>query len=218
MRALATGKPVFDIPLAGVEALKWVGLLAMLQEHVFRYALGHYPFASYVVGRMAFPLFAFALVKAASLYDEKFPQLLARLLLWGAISAAARVFVLEPLPLNIMFTFALGLVAARCISQGVGGVFIALCAIAAGSVCEYGAAGVLFVAITRVYFERGALWCLLLAVAALCLANHGWIPALAFVLAPIVAHLGTGIPRVRGVFYWIYAGQWPVIAGLRYAL
>lgn len=218
MRALTAGRLVsFDIPLAGVEALKWFALVCMLQEHVMRFVFDAWPLWSYALGRLAFPLFAIALCRAVDTRSEL--KVIQRLVVWGLIAQALRVgFDLQPEPLNILFTFALGLAGASFWWLGGRWVLAAAVCVALGVFVEYGMLGVLFVLALRVFFVRLNASVLVLAVAALWLSQQAYMPLAAFLVAPIIAAAVSDVPRVRGIFYWVYALQWPLIGGLAYVL
>jgi hypothetical protein len=205
-----------------IELLKWVALLAMLAEHWMRYVAGELPPWAFAVGRLAFPLFVFAL--AIGLRGQPLPKLAAvmlRLFLWGVVAQAMLQLVDAPkLQLNVLFTFALGVAAAYALGSGRSSlaVAIALCAVGAVSLrAEFGPIGVAFVAgcvtLARAQDRPVAAWLVvagLLAALAVPNGNH-W--ALAAVpVAVLLAVLPLSIPRVRGIFYRLYTLQFPVYA------
>jgi len=217
MRVFTIGNSGFVIPLAGVEALKWFGLVCMIQEHVFRYVFDAYPLPVYVLGRLAFPLFTFALAAAVPLTNEKFGALLVRLVMWGCVSEALRLpVILAGHDMNVLFTFALGLIVAQSVQMRWTGLAVALVCLALSSKVEYQLFGVMFVALMRLHFVTRNGWFLIAGAASLCVANQSPVPALAYLVAPVIAHHVQDVQRVRGFFYWAYAGQWPVIWGLRH--
>jgi len=217
MRASTIGNNGIVIPLAGLEAVKWAGLLCMTQEHVFRYVLGVFPFPVYVIGRMAFPLFAIALCRGVSNDQDVLRRVVGRLVVFGAAAQAARLLVPSVVPdLNVLFTFALGLIAALVINRGLVGLVAALCCVAASSFVEYGVFGVLFVMLLRIHCVTLRYTFLLAAAGCLAAANLSLVPLLAFFLAPALAYIH--LERVRCFFYWCYVAQWPLIWGLRHVL
>ena len=211
-----------------IEPLKWLALLLMLAEHWMRYAVGDLPAWLYACGRVAFPLFAFAL--ALGLRDQpctKLVQVLFRMLVWAAVAQATIQLVDAPENrLNVLFTFALGLAAAYgvgCISSPLL-VAIQLAAIGVVSLwCEFGLVGVAFVAACVALARAGdrplAAWIVVLALLGLLAIPNGKHYALAAVpLTLLIAKLPLRIPRLRGAFYWAYALQFPVYAGARFLL
>jgi hypothetical protein len=205
-----------------IELLKWVALLAMLAEHWMRYVAGELPPWLFAVGRLAFPLFVFAL--AIGLRGQPLPKLAAvmlRLFLWGVVAQAALQLVDAPrLQLNVLFTFTLGVAAAYALGSGRSSlaVAIALCAVGAVSLrAEFGPIGVAFVAgcvtLARAQDRPAAAWLVvagLLAALAVPNGNHWALAAVPVAVLPAV--LPVRLPRVRGIFYRLYALQFPVYA------
>jgi hypothetical protein len=211
-----------------IELLKWVALLAMLAEHWMRYVAGELPPWLFALGRLAFPLFVFAL--ALGLRGQPLPKLAAvmlRLFLWGVAAQATLLLVDAPRQqLNVLFTFASGAAAAHALASNRSPfvVAIALCTIGAVSLrCEFGLAGVAFVAgcvtLARAKDRPLVAWFVvagLLAALARPNGNH-W----ALAAAPValgLAMLPIRIPRVRGIFYRVYALQFPIYAIAKGAL
>lgn len=204
-----------------IEPLKWLGLALMLIEHVCRYVLDVFPPVVYVLGRMVFPLFAIAL--AVGLRDSDVVQrrnVALRLLVWGLPTAGIIYLVRDPVPLNILFTFAFG-VTLHSVWRGVGRarVLVAVVMLLLGFVVEYGPAGVaavaLFCAAVREESRTELALHFAVGILAVCIANASWVPLLAPLVVAAVVTSGVEIPRVRRLFYWSYVGQWPVFAVLR---
>jgi hypothetical protein len=208
-----------------VETLKWAGLGAMLTAHVVEFALGQPGGWPHAVGRLAFPLFVFAFASALR-DDNALVRVVSRLMVWGLIAQVGCFLVKGPLPLNVLFTFAIGVALYDCCLQrevsrlALGAVLLLL-----SCVCEFGPAGAVCVALM---LAAGRLWrtsaepelgrlCAVAALVLLCLWNgDGW----ALLAAPIcigVATLRLQLPRVRGLFYVTYAAQWFVLFGVLHA-
>jgi hypothetical protein len=51
--------------------------------------------------------------------------------------------------------------------------------------------------------------------ALVCLVNQNLFAACAPLVAVAISAGGIEVPRIKRVFYWTYAGQWPVFAALR---
>ena len=210
---------------AAIESLKWVALAAMLAEHGMRYAVGELAPWAYEIGRVAFPLFAFAL--ALGMRGRPPATLLAvtvRMLAWAAVAQAAmQVVGRPPTQLNVLFTFALGLAAAAVLGSGrpLFAQALALAVIVVASACcEFGLVGAGFVAaciaFARAKDPPGAAWvaCAALLVG-LAIPNHSHFALAAVPLALVIGALPIRLPRLRGAFYWAYALQFPVLAGMR---
>jgi hypothetical protein len=197
----------------------------MLAEHWMRYAVGDLPPWLFACGRVAFPLFAFAL--ALGLRDQpctKLVQVLFRMLVWAAVAQATIQLVDAPENrLNVLFTFAFGLAAAHAVGCIGSPLLVAIMLAAIGTVslwCEFGLVGVAFVAgcttIARAGDRPLAAWTAVLALLALLAIPNGNHFALAAVpVAYAVAWLPLRVPRLRGAFYWAYALQFPVYAAAR---
>ena len=197
----------------------------MLVEHWMRYVVGDLPDWAYAVGRLAFPLFVFALALGASrLPRSKLAAIILRMLAWAIVAQAALLLVDAPeRQANILFTFALGL-AAVWLVEGEWPLLLQAVALAAigvsGHWCEFGVVGVAFVAVTVRVARAGeappTAW---LAVAfmlfALALPNHNHFALLAAPLAVLVGVSGIRVPRIRRAFYVLYALQFPVFAVIR---
>jgi hypothetical protein len=196
--------------------------MTMLAEHWMRYVAGELPPGIFALGRLAFPLFVFAL--ALGLRAQPLPKLAAvmlRLFLWAVVAQAMLLFVDAPsLQLNVLFTFTFGVAAACALGSGRSplAAAVALCAIGAVSTrCEFGPAGVAFVAgsvaLARAQDRPLVAWLVvagLLAALAVPNGNHWALAAVPVALA--LAALPIRIPRVRGVFYRMYALQFPIYA------
>ena len=206
-----------------IEPLKWLALVIMLAEHAMRYVAGELPPWLYAAGRVAFPLFGFALALGLQGHScGKLRKVIARMLVWAAIAQATVQFVDAPdNRLNVLFTFALGVAAAYaigCVGQ-LGLAAFGLTVIGAASWwCEFGPAGAAFVAgcvtLARAGERPIAAWVAVLALLALLAIPNGNHYALAAMpIALLVAWLPVRLPRLRGAFYWAYALQFPVFAG-----
>jgi TraX protein len=200
----------------------------MLAEHAMRYAVGELPEWVYHVGRVAFPLFAFALALGMRARpDAKLAAVAVRMLAWGAVAQAAmQVVGRPPGQLNVLFTFALGLAAAGVLGSRLPSFAqaLALAATAVASAwCEFGVFGVGLVAgcttLARAKDPPVAGWIACAALlAGLAIPNHGHFALAAVPLALLIGALPVRLPRLRGAFYWAYALQFPVFAGMRVVL
>lgn len=211
-----------------IESLKWLGLAVMLAEHWMRYVVGEWPQWLYLAGRMAFPLFVFAL--ALGLSGQPSPKLravLIKMLIWALVAQAALQLVGVPATqLNVLFTFSLGLAAAQAFALLRSTFLLAITLAAIGAVslwCEFGPIGVAFVAgsvaLARMDAPATAAWIAVAGLlAALAVPNGNHFALAAVPVALVVWRLGIKVPRLRGMFYWVYALQFPVFAVARTAL
>lgn len=219
------------LPVVGsgvIESLKWLALCLMFAEHWMRYVVGETPEWIFRTGRVVFPLFVFAFAMALrSQPCSKLLKVIVRMFAWAIVAQATLQLVDAPEgQLNVLFTFGLGLTAA----YGLGcarpsfGLAIALCAIGVGAHwCEFGIVGVAFVAgaiaLARAENPPVIAWLAVAALlAALAIPNGNHFALAAVPVALTVWRLGMGPPRVRGVFYWAYALQFPVFAVARLML
>jgi hypothetical protein len=218
-------RAVSDAGARLIEPLKWLALAIMLAEHAMRYVAGELPPWLYAAGRVAFPLFAFALALGLRMHPcGKLGGIIARMLVWAAIAQATiRLVDVTDNRLNVLFTFALGVAAAYamgCIRQlGVAAVGLGVIG-AASWWCEFGPPGVAFVAGCVTLGRAGerpiAAWIAVLLLLALLAIPNGNHYALAAVPAALlVAWSQVRLPRLRGVFYWTYALQFLAYAGAR---
>lgn len=100
---------------AGLEAIKWLAFALMVLDHLARYAISGLGPLPWLLGRLVFPLFAIALgVGLARRRDLSDVAL--RLLVWGTVAQGALIFAVGRAPyLNVLFTFAAGVVWAHCL-------------------------------------------------------------------------------------------------------
>lgn len=224
MRPFTAGSSLLVLP-GKIEGLKWIAFAAMLCDHVMRYVFGSVPFSMWLLGRLAFPLFAISFALGIAHADpQKFEGVTKRLVMWGVLAAITGLFVGRVLPINILVTFALGLIAYQALTlRWFAGYLIAGLAALCGMVCEGGAPGVLGVATLIWWAREGSYgfnrWYTFgLGIALICLGNGDLYAALA---VPVVAAAVVGqfeLPRSRGVFHWLYAAHFIALAGLRAVL
>src|SRR5262245_4295377 len=194
--------------------------MLMLGEHWMRYVVGSRPPWVYACGRVVFPLFAFALALGIrTLTAPKLRAVMVRMLVWAIIAQVLLQLVDAPArQLNVLFTFALGLAAAWGFESVRSPFLLALClgALAVVGVwCEFGVVGVALVAATvalaRAEDPPVAAWVVVAGLLALlAVPNGNYWALMAVPVAWLVWRLGIRVPRVRGVFYWTYALQFPV--------
>jgi hypothetical protein len=210
-----------------VEAIKWCALVAMVADHLNSIVLQHSQPVLSVIGRAAFPAFAFAIaygfVRGAGNSRVKFERLGWRLLLVGLISQPVTVYVRGDAMANIMFTFLVGLSLYFVLEHWVGALRLIsiVLLLAAGSLVEYHVAGVVLVFACCYLIREGTFESWIVWLAALCLLvvvnGNAW----GFLVVPLV--LGASgfhleLPRIRGFFYSFYPIHFLVLAAVPFAL
>lgn len=211
-----------DVRSGTIEAIKWLGVALMLLEHWFRFVVGALPDAVYYLGRLVFPLFVFAL--ALALRAASWPtvrRVLLRLFVFATVAQAARLLLAAPpADLNVIFTFGLGVLVVHALACAprVWAVLLVLGATAlVAPFCEFGLIGVAFVAscVMLARTRRPSLPQYIFAGVAfvgLAVPNQSYFALVAAPVAIAIYYTGLHVPRIRGFFYWLYAGQWPVLA------
>lgn len=207
--------------LRHLELAKWIGLAAMLVDHVAVYAFGVVRPIPEAVGSLAFPLFAFAFAfGAARLPGPKLGRVILRLAGWAVVAQLAVLLVRDGAPWTVLATFVCGSAIYASVMH-IPRALSWLCVVGAAALstrAEYGALGGLFVA-SCLFYARfrtpAALAGLLALLAALHPYNGGpWaLASLGVVL--LLNELPRDLPRVRGVFGPIYALQYPLLRSLK---
>jgi|APEBP8051072661_1049379.scaffolds.fasta_scaffold00625_19 hypothetical protein len=219
--AIKASSPAVPAPLAlstgAVEAIKWVALVAMVVDHTNKHLYaGAIPFA-FELGRLALPLFAFALAynlaRPGVIEGDAGKRVIGRLVVFGAAATPAYM-ALGKLswgwwPLNVMALFLVAAVVLRLVEQG-GTARRAMAAIiflAAGSVVEFwwfglGAIGAAWRYCKAPTWQNAAL--LVAAVASLGLVNGNQWALAALPVAALLSRINLTIPRLGRFFYWFY--------------
>ena len=198
--------------------IKWVAIMTMVIDHTAAVALaGTFPPELWwmrllrLVGRIAFPLFSFLLVEGF-LHTRSVKRYAARLAVFAVLSEipfnlALRGEIFFPAWNNIFFTLLLSLALLWCLEHWEDRPAQVLALLAAGLLadflrCDYGAAGVLTVAV--LYLARGSRWAFPGAVAVLALVSGDLTELAALAAAPLVWRY-SGDPGRRGGKYFFYA-------------
>ena len=131
--------------------LKIIGVITMLFDHVGDAIIGKFSFCN-LIGRIAFPIFAFQAVQGY-IYTKDFKRHMLKLFIFACISQIPfmlflSTFTEEILTLNIFFTLFLGLLALfvydKCKNKVLGFLFVILTSIIAYFIhVDYGAFGIL---------------------------------------------------------------------------
>lgn len=203
----------------GLELAKWAGLAAMLAEHVAVYGFGSDSQGVQWVGSLALPLFAYAFAAGAAASGASAERVV-RLLAWACVAEFfARAVRGSEGDWNVLFTFGLAAVAlyglerAR-IGRRVESAALIGAVVVAGWGVEYGHVGVLLVVSAHEAFRRGGVGPVVLVGAALVMLSplNGNPGALLAPVALVAVNRLPELPRVQGLFYYAYVGQWVLLA------
>ncbi len=220
----------------GLEVAKWIALVAMLVDHAGRYGwgLGTDSWA-FVVGRLAFPIFACVLGINLARPGERgarAARVTRRLFVWAAVSVIPSWLARDAvLPVNVLATLGLG--SALCwvfcsVGSRLSRWLLAGLAVAAGTVAEFGPPGVLLVfAAFLVNSEcsqspKGPWIFGFFCVAAVALLNAAlggpgaaYVTFAAVAVVPLARRTRIGIPRLAMLFYGLYPVHLLLIAVVR---
>ncbi len=215
-----------------LEALKWIGLAAMLGDHVNKALFGDQLPALSEIGRIAFPLFALVfgcnLARDNTSGNQYWPQtyrrVLRRLLLFGIVAMPFSVLAFQRwdlLPVNILFTLAVGLGLVWCIRRNdiTGALLGSVLFLGGGLLVEFHWPGLLLIVACWACFARPGVAAWLGALASLllvCVVNGNFYALLALPVAWLVSRFDIELPRNRWLFYVFYPAHLAVLAGLRY--
>lgn len=214
------------------EYCKWLGFLAMIADHYNKLVaipvLGGDGLAGFnEFGRLTFPLFAVALATGVSAATQgKRLQVVQRLMVWGLIATPVHVVLWWSPQLNVLFTLAAGLACYAIAREwttsrstqsmlAIGGWLLI------GAFSEYSLPGVLMVwagcrfAAAPTWRSWG-IWCATVYTLGIINGNQ-WALAVVAVLA-LVSVSGITVPRVRGLFYWLYPGHMVALGLLAFAV
>lgn len=214
--------PRSSISSGGIEAAKWFAVFCMVVDHInaAMYARELGPVAD-AIGRIAFPLFAIVLgVNLGNGADRV--ALLRRLILFGLLALPAHAVLFSHVagwwPLNVMWTFAVAVVAIHLHHLGerviAVGVFLA-----GAALVEYWWPGVAVVVAAYFVTRRG--WPIEAvgpALLPLCLINGNWWALLAIPLFTLLSVWSPHLPRAGRFFWWFYPLHLVAICGASYAV
>lgn len=207
-------KTAFRFSSGSAEALKWLALTAMTLDHVNTFALDRAHPALYVIGRVAFPLFAIVLASNLARPGIDLARISARLLAFGAIAAVPFLMLRHAFPLNVMFTFAAATLAIAAWQAGHRSASIAAIAIA-GLVVDYHWPGLLLIVSAWAYFRAGtrtAAAMTFAALVALAWPNGNLWALAALPVALAIEAIAPHVPRLRWAFYAYYPAHLALLA------
>ncbi len=141
--------------------LKIIGVMTMLIDHIGDAILGKFSFFN-LIGRIAFPIFAFQSVQGY-IHTKNFKKHMMKLLIFACISQIPFALFLSTFTtefaLNIFFTFFLGLFSLfmydKCKNKVIGFLFVIITSIIGELIhVDYGAFGILLIFIFYLFKDK----------------------------------------------------------------
>ena len=191
--------------------MKWIAVLTMITDHVGRMFFPDVHIFN-IIGRIAFPLFAFLLVEGF-VHTGNLKKYMLRMLIFACISEipydlAMQETWLEFSRQNTIWTLTLGLLMlALCRKYqysvwAVAGIAV-VCAAAALLRFDYGAGGIVLILI--LYFLRDRQWLKYLAMLGLSVLWFGGTEIAAMIsIIFMLAYNGKHGKNMKYMFYWFY--------------
>lgn len=176
--------------------LKIIGIITMLSDHIGDAFIGHFSFFN-LIGRIAFPIFAFQSVQGY-INTKNLKKHLIKLFIFACISQIPFMLFLSTFTnefaLNIFFTFFLGLLTLfvydKCKNKILGFLFVIISSIIAELInFDYGAFGILL--IFGFYFFRNNK--LLIAISTIILCFLKYIPTIIVTPNLYIHYLSCGL-------------------------
>lgn len=209
--------PLLRIESGTLEALKWLGLVLMIVDHVNKYLLhGALP-ALFDAGRLALPLFSFVLAynlaRPTSLVNGAYGRVARRLALAGVVASIPFIglggLAWEWWPLNILFMLLVSTGVMALLERG--GAWRVLAAVVlfviGGAMVEFWWPAIVMTLAAWRYTRRPS-WASLVvwiaATASLYGINRNLWALAALPLIFLSPQLSIGMPRVRHAFYVFY--------------
>ena len=192
--------------------MKWIAVLTMITDHVGRMFFPDVHIFN-IIGRIAFPLFAFLLIEGF-VHTGNLKKYMLRMLIFACISEipydlAMQETWLEFSRQNTIWTLTLGLLMlALCRKYqysvwAVAGIAVVCCAAAALLRFDYGAGGIVLILI--LYFLRDRQWLKYLAMLGLSVLWFGGTEIAAMIsIIFMLAYNGKHGKNMKYMFYWFY--------------
>ena len=192
--------------------MKWIAVLTMITDHVGRMFFPDVHIFN-IIGRIAFPLFAFLLIEGF-VHTGNLKKYMLRMLIFACISEipydlAMQETWLEFSRQNTIWTLTLGLLMlALCRKYqysvwAVAGIAVVCCAAAALLRFDYGAGGIVLILI--LYFLRDRQWLKYLAMLGLSVLWCGGTEIAAMIsIIFMLAYNGKHGKNMKYMFYWFY--------------
>lgn len=192
--------------------MKWIAVLTMITDHVGRMFFPDVHIFN-IIGRIAFPLFAFLLVEGF-VHTGNLKKYMLRMFIFACISEipydlAMQETWLEFSRQNTIWTLTLGLLMlALCRKYkysvwAVAGITVVCCVAAALLRFDYGAGGIVLILI--LYFLRNRQWLKYLAMLGLSVLWFGGTEIAAMIsIIFMLAYNGKHGKNMKYMFYWFY--------------
>ena len=192
--------------------MKWIAVLTMITDHVGRMFFPDVHIFN-IIGRIAFPLFAFLLVEGF-VHTGNLKKYMFRMLIFACISEipydlAMQETWLEFSRQNTIWTLTLGLLMLALSRKyqysvwAVAGIAVVCCAAAALLRFDYGAGGIVLILI--LYFLRDRQWLKYLAMLGLSVLWFGGTEIAAMIsIIFMLAYNGKHGKNMKYMFYWFY--------------
>lgn len=204
---------------SGFELAKWVAIMAMAVDHWGKIVDPGLFYPTHLVGRVAFPLFAWIIASRLALRGDLAPRYIRSLLIWALISQPAFFIAgrewYEP---NILFELLAGVLIVQALQTYGRSAQTALLAIglaAVGWFFDYGPAGVVTIPIVYLAAAASSVRALLMLAIMGMLVNlpvagpEDALAVLATLGAPMVALVsvsgaGAALPRLPKRFFYLF--------------
>lgn len=196
-----------------LEAIKWLGLVAMTIDHLDRHVFASSLPGAFEFGRVAMPLFGFVLAynlaRPGTLVRGAYRRTLKRLAIYGLISAPLFWFLVGPWPLNILFTLAAATIVFELVERGGWRRYVAAVALvaAAGALVEFFWFALAFCYASWRFARSGSVLAfsgMLLSAASLYIVNQNWWAMAAVLVILAARHVSLDIKRRQNLFYLFY--------------
>lgn len=202
-----------------LEAIKWTAFAFMLVDHYAAYVAGVTDPVAEFLGALVLPMFAFAFAvgTAHQNFDAR-GRLLFGMTAWAVLAQVAAFFVRDPLPLNVLFTFAAALAfdVARDRQIGPWGrVTLVGFGVLFGYLAEFSYPGVALIMAACWWARSGSLAAAALAGALLVplyFPNQSWGAVFAPAVVGVLVWAKATCPRLAGAFYPAYIAQFVGVA------
>lgn len=202
-------------------ALKWAAVLAMIADHVDWLLLDGALGIHDSLGRLVFPIFGFVVAynaaRPGALLNGSHGRTLLRMLAIGVLATPVYAYLVGAwLPVNIMFTLALGVFVINLLAhEGEGVPIAAVLFLIGGLFVDYQWAGLAFMlAVWGAYARGWSPWWILAAAVSLWTINGNLVAVLALPLLWLASMLEVKMPRHQLAFYAVYPAHLVAIAAV----
>lgn len=223
-RGPAARPSTWAISDGSLEALKWVALMLMAADHINKYLLHEAIPALYLLGRMAMPLFGFALManlaRPGAMATGIHRRVMGRLAVCALLATPAFVHLVGWWPLNILATLFLATLIVWLLERGalVDHLLAVVAFVVGGAVVEFWWPALLCCLGAWAFIRspspaRLVLWAL--ATASLAIINGNFAALAALPLIGGAAQVDMAVPRYRWIFYALYPAHLTALALLQ---